>query len=255
MYNIDKTRLFGRKGEYMIIIPARLASSRLPNKVLADIGGLPMVVKTAKAVEEIDSVVIATDSQEVVDAVKNHGLEAVLTSESCKSGTDRIYEAAQKLQLNDNEIIINVQADEPFIEQDVVQQMVDITKENVENFDVIATSCYKIIDAHTAQNPNIVKVVTNLGGRALYFSRSLVPYCRNQELNEYKAHLGLYGFTMKKLEAFCSMDAGVLEDIEKLEQLRILDNGYQIALAEVESSSFGIDTKEDLDRALRKHIL
>ena len=112
----------------MIIIPARIGSSRFPNKVLADIGGMPMVVRTAKAVEDIDNVVIATDSQEVIDIASIHGIQAVLTSDKHQSGTDRIYEAAQKLDLDEDEIIINVQGDEPFIETEVVQAIYDMTK-------------------------------------------------------------------------------------------------------------------------------
>ncbi len=239
----------------MIIIPARVASSRLPNKVLADIGGLPMVIRTAKAVEAVDNVAIATDSQEVLNIAKEHGIEAVLTSSSCKSGTDRIYEASQKLNLADNEIVINVQADEPFIEESVVKSMLDLTKKYASNSEVIATTCYKIVSKHEAQDPNLVKVVTNLDNIALYFSRSAIPYDRDGNLNEYKAHLGLYGFTVGKLEKFCRMQAGVLEDIEKLEQLRVLDNGYKIALTEVKSKSFGVDTQEDLDRAIQLHTL
>lgn len=239
----------------MIIIPARLTSSRLPNKVLAKIGGIPMVVKTAQAVSSIDRVVIATDSQEVIDAAKEYGFEAVLTSENCKSGTDRIYEAAKQLGLQDDEIIINVQADEPFIETSVVKQMLELTKKYASSSEIIATTCYKMINEVAAEDPNIVKVVTNLKNIALYFSRAKVPYSRQNSLNKYKAHLGLYGFTMKKLELFCAMQHGTLEDIEKLEQLRILDNGYKIALTQVESKSFGIDTPADLEKALKQQAL
>ena len=239
----------------MIIIPARLDSSRLPNKVLADIGGIPMVIKTAKAVEELDKVVIATDSKEVIDVAKSYNIDAILTSKNCKSGTDRIYEAAKKLNLNDDEIIINVQADEPFIEKSVVKALLDLTKKYAKNSDIIATTCYKIVSLEEAKNPNLVKVVSSLDNMALYFSRSLIPYDRDNNLKKYKAHLGLYGFTKKKLEIFCNMQSGILEDIEKLEQLRVLDNGKKIALIEVESKSFGIDTKEDLQKALKMHIL
>jgi len=239
----------------MIIIPARLASSRLPNKVLAKIGDTPMVIKTAQAVQSVDRVVIATDSQEVVDVALSYNFEAVLTSSSCKSGTDRIYEAALKLELNSNEPIINVQADEPFIEESVVTAMLEITKKFAIDEEVLATTCYKIISKQQAKDPNIVKVVTNRDNFALYFSRSLIPYSRDEDLNEYKAHLGLYGFTLPKLEKFCNMGNSILEDTEKLEQLRILDNNYKIALTEVKSNSFGIDTQEDLEKALKLHTI
>jgi 3-deoxy-manno-octulosonate cytidylyltransferase (CMP-KDO synthetase) len=239
----------------MIIIPARLKSTRLPNKVLAKIGDTPMVIKTALRVKELDSVVIATDSNEVIEVAKEYGIEAVLTSNEHKSGTDRVYEAAKKLNLAPKEPIINVQADEPFIEQEVVSKLIELTKKCANNPKIIATTCYKLINKERAKDPNIVKVVTNLNNLALYFSRSLIPYAREDNLNSYKAHLGLYGFTMQKLEIFCTMKSGILEDIEKLEQLRILDNGYKIALVEVESKSFGIDTQADLDRANKLHTL
>ena len=233
----------------MIIIPARVTSSRLPNKVLADIGGLPMVIRTSKRVENVDRVVIATDSNEVINIAKEYGIEAILTSKSCKSGTDRIFEAATKLGLEEGEVIVNVQADEPFIEPEVVTKVLELTKEYAISSEVVATTCYKIVDAVSANDPNIVKVVTNLDDMALYFSRAKIPFARENNLQKYKVHLGIYGFTMKKLEQFCNMQAGVLENIEKLEQLRILDNGYKIALTEVNSQSFGIDTQEDLERA------
>ena len=233
----------------MIIIPARLKSTRLPNKVLATIDGMPMVIKTAFGVKDLDKVVIATDSKEVVDVAKKYNLEAVLTSTSHKSGTDRVYEAAKKLNLKDSEIVINLQADEPFIEKEVVKALINLTKKHIENQNITVTSCYKIIDSFVANDPNIVKVVTNLEDIALYFSRSKIPYSREGNLNEYKAHLGLYGFTMAKLEEFINMQHGPLEDIEKLEQLRVLDNNRQIALTKVETNSFGVDTKEDLIKA------
>jgi len=239
----------------MIIIPARLKSTRFPNKVLAKIGNEPMVIKTANAVKEIDEVVIATDSYDVIDVAKNYGFKAVLTSASHNSGTDRIYEAATKLNLKDDEIIINLQADEPFIEKEVVTALINLTKQKRNNLNIIATSCYKIINSHQANDPNIVKVVTNLEGIALYFSRSKIPFSRDNNLNSYKAHLGLYGFSMAKLKEFINMQKGPLEDIEKLEQLRILDNNKQIALIEVKTNSFGIDTKEDLQKALKMHNL
>ena len=239
----------------MIIIPARIGSSRFPNKVLADIGGMPMVIRTAKAVKNIDNVIIATDSQEVIDIAKEHSIDVVLTSESHQSGTDRIYEAAQKLQLSEDEIIINVQGDEPFIETDVVQSIYDLTKKNKHNERIMMNSCYKTISNPEADDPNIVKVVTDSEDIALYFSRAKVPYPRDHHFNAYKGHLGIYGFTVKSLHNFCMLSAAPLEDIEKLEQLRALYHGYKIAMIEVKTESFGIDTPEDLEKALKHHTL
>ncbi|OYY54310.1 MAG: 3-deoxy-D-manno-octulosonate cytidylyltransferase, partial [Sulfurovum sp. 28-43-6] len=213
----------------MIIIPARIGSSRFPNKVLADIGGMPMVIRTAKAVEAIDRVVIATDSEEVLQIATEHGIQAVLTSSSHQSGTDRIYEAAQKLDLAEDEIIINVQADEPFIESNVVRAIYDLTKKNSGDGSIMMNSCYKLISNPEADDPNIVKVVTSSDTHALYFSRAKIPYPRDHHFNTYKGHLGIYGFTVKSLQNFCTLSPAPLEEIEKLEQLRALYYGYKIA--------------------------
>jgi len=236
----------------MIIIPARIGSSRFPNKVLADIMGIPMVIRTAKSVESIDRVAIATDSQEVIDIANSYGIEAILTSTEHNSGTDRIYEASQKLNLDDNEVIINVQGDEPFIEIEVVQAVFDLTKRNIDNQNIIMNSCYKQINNPEADDPNIVKLITTDNNHALYFSRAKIPYPRDHHFNEYKGHLGIYGFTKKSLETFCKLSPAPLEDIEKLEQLRALYHGFDIAMTEVETKSFGIDTPDDLERALKQ---
>ena len=239
----------------MIIIPARIGSSRFPNKVLADIGGIPMVVRTAKAVEDIDDVVITTDSQEVIAIAKEHNIDAVLTSDAHQSGTDRIYEAVQKLQLKDDDIVINVQGDEPFIETEVVQAIYNLTNKNKNNERIMMNSCYKTISNPEADDSNIVKVVTDHNDIALYFSRAKVPYPRDHHFDAYKGHLGIYGFTVKSLRNFCMLSPAPLEEIEKLEQLRALYHGYEVAMIEVSTESFGIDTLEDLEKALKHHNL
>ncbi len=237
----------------MIIIPARLNSSRFANKILVDILGLPMVIKTAKQVSSLDKVVIATDSQEVIALAQKYGFEAVLTSSNHQSGTDRINEAVNLLNLDDDEIIINVQADEPFIEPEVIQKVINrvkIIKKN--NEDIMITSCYKQISSELADDPNNVKVVLNEKSNAIYFSRAKIPYHRDHYVNSlYYGHLGIYGFTKKSLNQFCNLKPSKLESIEKLEQLRAIDNNYNIAMVEVKSKSFGIDTEEDLKNALK----
>jgi len=239
----------------MIIIPARIGSSRFPNKVLADISGTPMVIRTAQAVENIDSVAIATDVQEVVDIADSYGIKAVLTSSSHQSGTDRIYEASEMLGLGDDEIIINVQGDEPFIESTVVREIYDLTAKNSSNSDILMNSAYKMISNPEADDPNIVKVVTDSSDIALYFSRAKIPYPRDHHFGDYKGHLGIYGFTKRALATYCNLSSAPLEDIEKLEQLRTLYYGYKIAMTRVETESFGIDTQEDLEKAIKHHIL
>ena len=237
----------------MIIIPARLNSSRFANKILVDILGLPMVIRTAKQVSSLDKVVIATDSQEVIDLAKEYGFDAVMTSSSHQSGTDRINEAVNILDLDDDEIIINVQGDEPFIEEEVIQAVINRVKKVKENNeDIMITSCYKDISSELADDPNHVKVVLDENSNAIYFSRAKVPYHRDHyDLSSYCGHLGIYGFTKKSLNEFCKLSSSKLENIEKLEQLRAIDNGYDIAMVKVQSKSFGIDTEEDLRNALQ----
>ena len=237
----------------MIIIPARIGSSRFPNKVLADVAGLPMVIRTAKAVQNIDQVAIATDSQEVIAIAKSHNIEAVITSSKHHSGTDRIFEAAQKLNLSDDEVIINVQGDEPFIEEAVVRAVYDLTVKKKNDESIMMNSCYKLMQSPEADDPNIVKLITSSDNMALYFSRAKIPFPRDHHFNDYKGHLGIYGFTKKSLERFCKLSPAPLEEIEKLEQLRALYHGFKIAMVEVETKSFGIDTIEDLETALKIH--
>ena len=237
----------------MIIIPARLNSSRFQNKILVDILGVPMVIKTAQQISSLDKVTIATDSLEVVDLAKEHGIDAVMTSTEHQSGTDRINEAAQKLNLNDDDIIINVQADEPFIEPEVVQSVINRVKKVKEhNEDIMIVSCFKKISSELADDPNHVKVLLNDKGNATYFSRAKIPYHRDHyEASSYNGHLGIYGFTVKSLKEFCELAPAITESTEKLEQLRAIYHEKKIAMVEVESKSFGIDTEEDLKNALK----
>ncbi len=239
----------------MIIIPARIGSTRFPNKVLADIGGVPMVVRTAMTVSDVDDVIIATDAQEVVNIAAEHNIKAILTSNTHQSGTDRIYEAAKKAGLKEDAIIINVQGDEPFLESEVVRAVYDLTVKNRDNEKILMNSCYKRISNPEADDPNIVKVVTDTEEIALYFSRAKIPYPRDHHFDQYKGHLGIYGFTLRSLERFCTLSPAPLEEIEKLEQLRALYHGYEVAMTAVETESFGIDTPEDLEKAIRYHRL
>lgn len=234
----------------MIIIPARLASTRFPQKVLADIGGMPMVVRTAKRVSGLDRVVVAADDEIIISVCKEWGVEAMLTSITHKSGTDRINECANILDLNDDEIVINVQADEPFIESEVVEVLIkrlNSLKEKNEPF--VMASCYNSINDEAAQDPNLVKVVLDEHDNALYFSRSPIPYNRSGGAS-YFGHIGIYGFDKKSLHDFCNLNDAPIEDIEKLEQLRALYHGKKISMVKVANSAFGIDTKEDLRRAI-----
>ena len=234
----------------MIIIPARLASTRFPQKVLADIGGLPMVVRTAKKVAHIDRVVVAADDELIISTCKAHGIEAMLTSTTHKSGTDRINECANILNLPEDEIIINVQADEPFIEPEVVESLITrLKKLQDENESFIMGSCYNAINAESAEDPNLVKVVLDDANNAIYFSRSMIPYNRSGRAN-YFGHIGIYGFSKKSLKEFCNLADAPIEDIEGLEQLRAIYHQKRITMLKVASTGFGIDTPEDLKRAI-----
>jgi len=233
----------------MIIIPARLASTRFPQKVLADIGGLPMVVRTAKAVAHLDRVVVAADDELIISTCKAHGVDAMLTSTTHKSGTDRINECAQILNVPDDELIINVQADEPFIESAVLTGLMErLESLKAKNAPFVMGSCYNAINAEAAQDANLVKVVLDSEHNAIYFSRSMIPFNRSGEAN-YFGHIGIYGFTKKSLQEFCALDDAPIEDIEKLEQLRAIYHGKKISMVKVTSTGFGIDTPEDLARA------
>lgn len=232
----------------MIIIPARLASTRFPGKITADVLGLPMVIRCAKNVSSVDDVVVACDDEGVKELCVSYGIKAVMTSREHNSGTDRINEAAKILGLSDDEIIVNVQADEPFLEKEVVVAVKELIKNERNGFKM--ASCYKSIDKHMAENPNMVKVITDRDGYAIYFSRSPIPYDRDGGFFDYKGHLGIYGFDTKSLKEFCSLPSSLLENTEKLEQLRAVEAGYKIKMIGVETKSFGIDTPEDLAEAL-----
>ncbi len=233
----------------MIIIPARIQSSRLPRKVLLDVLGTPMVIRVAKQASLVDDVIVATDCDEVMDVCSKHNIKAILTSKSHQSGTDRIYEVAKSLGLNPNENIINLQADEPFIEKDILEAL-DKKTSSIKQ-DIFITSCFTKINKPQAQDTNNVKVVMNKYKKALYFSRSIIPYDRDNTFDDYYLHLGLYGFNVASLKMFCDIKNSNLEHIEKLEQLRWLENGYDIFMQEVETKSFGIDSPEDLEKAIR----
>jgi 3-deoxy-manno-octulosonate cytidylyltransferase (CMP-KDO synthetase) len=231
----------------MIIIPARLSSTRLPNKVLKEINNIPMIIWCAEVASKVDDVCIATDSDEVIEIAKKYGFKAVMTDKNHKSGSDRIKEAADILGLKEDEIVINMQGDEPFLEPEILKQVKNKLIE-IKNRDFIMVSCYKEIDELKAEDPNLVKVVLDNNSDAIYFSRSKIPYNRDNVAHSYYGHIGIYGFNKKSLDEFVKMK-GNLEHIEKLEQLRVIENGKKIAMIKVKTKSFGIDTKDDLIKA------
>lgn len=231
----------------MIIIPARLHSTRFPQKMLTDILGYPMIVRSAFVAKEVDDVVVATDSEEIASACKNHGIDFVMTRKDHTSGTDRCAEASKILGLEDKEIVINMQGDEPFLESEILLRL----KETMQKSDAFMGTCIQKISHQDAQNPNLVKVVLDSKERALYFSRFPIPFNRDCcDGVDYFGHLGIYAFCAKNLQEFCLLPRSPLEEIEKLEQLRTLWNQKEIQTILVQTQSIGIDTLEDKQRAL-----
>jgi 3-deoxy-manno-octulosonate cytidylyltransferase (CMP-KDO synthetase) len=206
-----------------------------------------MIIWCAEVAKKVDDVLIATDSKEVLEVCKKYGFDTIITDKNHKSGSDRIKEAADIIGLKEDEIVINMQGDEPFLEPEILQKVKEKLLE-IKNRNFAMVSCYKKIDELQAQDPNIVKVILDKNNDAIYFSRSKIPYNRDNTPHTYYGHIGIYGFMKKSLDMFVKM-RGNLEHIEKLEQLRVLENGEKIAMIEVETKSFGIDTKEDLIKA------
>lgn len=209
-----------------------------------------MIVRTAQRVAHLGRVVVAADDELILSTCRAHGIEAMLTSTTHKSGTDRINECANILNVDDSELVINIQADEPFIEANVVEKLIkrlEELKQKGEEF--IMASCYNSINSESAQDANLVKVVLDDKDNAIYFSRSPIPFNRSGEA-QYFGHIGIYGFSKKSLKEFCDLDDAPIEDIEKLEQLRAVYHQKKISMVKVTSTGFGIDTEEDLKRAV-----
>ena len=244
----------------VIIIPARLDSSRLPKKVLLDLKGktvIQRVYEQCLKVKNVDGVYIATDSIEIKEVCETFTNHVIITKSTHQSGTDRIGEAVSAIACD---IVINVQGDEPFIEPSLIEALVN----SFSNSDISMSSAMsKINNIKDLQNTNVVKVVTDLHNNALFFSRSLIPFPRdvkeisiaNEVLKkcQFYRHIGIYGYRKDFLLKFVNMEQSYLEKIEKLEQLRALENGFKIKMIEANSSLIGIDTREDYEEALKKY--
>jgi len=232
------------------IIPARYGSTRFPGKPLALIAGKPMVEHVyarASACAELLGVYVATDDERILEVVRGFGGDALMTRPDHTSGTDRIAEAAHKLGLQDDDIIVNVQGDQPLFPTSLLSDLVAPFHEDRDLS--MSTLMYRIRDKGEIENPNHVKVVTDLEGFALYFSRHPVPYHREASpAAAYFKHLGFYAYRMSFLTAFSSLPEGRLEAAEKLEQLRALENGFRIRVVETEYDSPEVDTPADVAR-------
>jgi 3-deoxy-manno-octulosonate cytidylyltransferase (CMP-KDO synthetase) len=227
----------------LIVVPSRLGSTRFPAKVLAKLDGKPIVQWCWEAASKAGDALIATESPLVVDAVKAFGGKAVLTSEKCQSGTDRVYEAAQG---STADLIINMQGDSPFMKTSTITAVIEVLVKNPAAD--IATAVMPLVEDERVANPNVVKAVMSEAGRCLYFSRSPIPFPRLRAA-AYWEHLGIYGFRRAALDRFVKLPPSPLELTESLEQLRALEAGMTIFAAVVKDVPVAIDTPEDLSRA------
>ena len=241
--------------EFLVVIPARLGSTRLPRKPLADISGKPMVVRVAERAQQSNaqSVVVATDSPEIQAVCDQYRIECLLTSADHPTGTDRIAEVAQLLKLPADTLVVNVQGDEPLIPPKLINQVAQTLADNAAC--AISTVAVPIVDAAEITNPNVVKVVLNRANEALYFSRATIPFVRDPDSKQtitHLRHLGIYAYRADFLEAYTRLDPAPPEQAEALEQLRALWNGYRIAVHTAsEAPPAGVDTAEDLERVRR----
>jgi 3-deoxy-manno-octulosonate cytidylyltransferase (CMP-KDO synthetase) len=238
--------------KFTVIVPARYASSRFPGKSLADIRGKPMVVRVCEQARKSGAagVYVATDDRRIADAVRAHGHAALMTRRDHPSGTDRIAEAAKKLRLGKNAIIVNVQGDEPLIDPRLIRRVARALQTH--RAASIATACHAIRDRRSLDNPNVVKVVLDAAGYALYFSRSRIPFPRDAGGRWYR-HVGIYGYRVGFLNQYSRLKQSRLEQVEALEQLRALWHGFRIAvIVEQGEPERGVDTPADLAALTRK---
>jgi 3-deoxy-manno-octulosonate cytidylyltransferase (CMP-KDO synthetase) len=238
---------------FTVLIPARLASTRLPNKPLADLGGAPMVVRVAQRAQlsQAEKVVVATDSQEVMDQCARFNIQSVMTAATHASGSDRLAEACNLLGLPDDAVVVNVQGDEPLIDVALIDAVAQLLADRPDC--AMSTAAHAIENRADHTNPNIVKVVLDARQTALYFSRAPIPCARdtvNQDwpgLPRPLSHVGIYGYRAGFLKAFPHLPAAPVEQLECLEQLRALWHGYKIAVhTTVSHPGIGVDTPEDL---------
>jgi 3-deoxy-manno-octulosonate cytidylyltransferase (CMP-KDO synthetase) len=245
---------------FTVLIPARLASTRLPNKPLADIGGVPMVVRVAQRVLTLTKpsakvrVVVAADSPDIVTACQAYGIETVLTRTDHPSGSDRLAEACELLGLKDDEIVVNVQGDEPLIDPALVGNVAQLLIDQAQAS--MSTAAHVIDNFADFSNPNVVKVVLDASGMALYFSRAPIPHWRDQPGSlpspSPLRHIGIYAYRVGFLRQFPTLPQAPLEITEALEQLRALWHGHHIAvLIATQAPGPGVDTPEDLERVRR----
>jgi 3-deoxy-manno-octulosonate cytidylyltransferase (CMP-KDO synthetase) len=232
------------------LIPARYGSTRFPGKPLADLGGQPLIQRVyeqARQVQELDGLWVATDDERIFAGVTAFGGRAVMTRADHPSGSDRLAEAAHLLDLAPDDIVVNIQGDQPLFPPDLIARLAAPLKRNPEA--VMVTAARRLSDPALAADPNVVKVVCDRQGRALYFSRSPLPYWRDGGQSYFYRHLGLYAYRVSFLQEFVHLPPGRWEEAEKLEQLRALEHGFPIHVVETEGDTLEVDTPADLARA------
>jgi 3-deoxy-manno-octulosonate cytidylyltransferase (CMP-KDO synthetase) len=232
------------------VIPARYASTRFPAKLMQDLGGKTVILRTYESAintQLFDEVFVVTDSVLIFDEIISHGGKAIMSKMEHESGSDRIAEAIATM---DVDVVVNVQGDEPFIDRESLSLVIEIFKNDTANQVDLASLMREIKNNEDIQNPNNVKVVTDLNGFALYFSRSVIPFPRDPNtVGIYYQHIGIYAFRKQALVDFATWPVSALESTEKLEQLRYLEHGKRIKMAVTTHVGIGIDTPEDLERA------
>ena len=243
---------------FTVVIPARMASSRLPNKPLADIAGLPMVVRVAQRalLSQAGQVVVAADDERIVQACQAHGIKALMTRQDHVSGSDRLAEACALLSLSDDAVVVNVQGDEPLIHPALINDVADLLMQRPDAS--MSTAAHAIAQLEEFTNPNVVKVVLDARQMALYFSRAPIPWWRDGQTDGgFKTlphpaplrHIGIYGYRAGFLRLFPQLPPAPIETLESLEQLRAMWHGHRIAVHTTnEAPGPGVDTPEDLDR-------
>ncbi len=226
------------------VIPARLASTRLPRKMLREIGGQPLIARVYEAVRSsplLDDVIVATDSDEIMQVCRRHGWNARMTSPAHRSGTERVQEISESVAAD---VYVNVQGDEAMTRAGHIAALLEVMKDPNVHVGTLKTAA----SPDDISNPNAVKVVTDAAGRALYFSRATIPFDRDGSSPSYFKHLGFYAYRKAALDRFCALPESSLERSERLEQLRFLENGISIHVAETLYDAVGVDTEEDLRR-------
>ncbi|MGA2414256.1 MAG: 3-deoxy-manno-octulosonate cytidylyltransferase [Candidatus Sulfotelmatobacter sp.] len=229
------------------IIPARLASTRLPRKMLREIAGKPLIGWVYEAVcasPLLSRVIIATDSEEILKVCRQHQYDAQITSARHRSGTERVHEVSDSV---DADVYVNVQGDEPLTRPEHIATLLQVMKDPAVQVGTVKTLCAP----HEINNPGAVKVVTERGGRALYFSRATIPFDRDGTQPQFFKHLGFYAYRKPALDFFVQQPESALEKSERLEQLRFLENGVAIYVGETPYDAVGVDTEEDLQRVAR----